>query len=298
MAQKQNILWGIGLVAGFACMAAIACIITMKAQQRFSGNVPLHDLGSRNEVAAERLLYGNKDQWLILAGSSAASFMPPPTMMPVDAYTLAMQGSGGMSGLEIILCSGARPKVVLLEADLLFRDIDKSFVADMCDPVAMALRRQIPALRYGYNLVNLTKIRFTPLPPPDMERPKMTMEEWERKRRPMVERMVGRMQANMVKELPEMRRERQQHTLARLKQDIELLKERGTEVVFYATPLSPDVATLPRYVEWRELLRQHFPEQRILAPEGQYYLSDGIHMVPYSALRYYHDLREQVAGMR
>ena len=71
----------------------------------------------KNATVAERYLVAPHNKRTVIVGSSVANGLPPEGFRPADVATLSMAGNGAMTGLEIILRSGARPQLVLVEVD-------------------------------------------------------------------------------------------------------------------------------------------------------------------------------------
>jgi hypothetical protein len=80
----------------------------------------------------------------------------------------------------------------------------------------------------------------------------------------------------------------------------ELTARGGTQVVFFEMPVHPAVAASPRCVSHRAILRAEFPPERytwLSLPAADYRTTDGVHLLPASALIVRDFLVETVARL-
>lgn len=114
----------IGFLAGFLLtLLALSAGVSQLRESLSDEEVDVQGEAYENAIVAERYLLAPDNKRTVIVGSSVAKALPPEGFQPADVATLFMPGNGAMSGLEIILRSGARPQVVLVEVDFADRGV-------------------------------------------------------------------------------------------------------------------------------------------------------------------------------
>lgn len=70
------------------------------------------------------------DSQIVMVGSSLSKHFRSEYFNDLDIYNLSLAGGSALTGLEIIANSRFKPKIILIEANLIYRDSDKILVAD------------------------------------------------------------------------------------------------------------------------------------------------------------------------
>lgn len=226
--------------------------------------------GDTNMVRAQDYL-AHPDTDIVLAGSSLTFRLPPHLLGPHIA-NLAMAGGAPATGLSLIDRSGARPKLVLVEVNLLARNPDLAQVRYLLRFPERQLRASLRAFRTGYDPVNLAERVLQTLlhksdedlvPQPDAIR--QLIEGQQRiMSRPLNGDDLG-------------------HYLAQTKALVSTLEGRGIRVGFFEMPIDASLTDLPAEKELRQAVMRQFPPNRfcwltLSVPAGAHTL-DGIHLV-------------------
>lgn len=67
---------------------------------------------------------------IVMVGSSLSKHFRSEYFNDLDICNLSLSGGSSLTGLEIIANSRFKPKIILIEANLIYRDSDKNLVAD------------------------------------------------------------------------------------------------------------------------------------------------------------------------
>jgi hypothetical protein len=248
--------------------------------------------GVQNEVIFERYIFDGLAKKIVLVGSSVSTQLPPEGQRPENVATLFAQGSGGMTGLEAIVLSQAAPRVVLIEANFLNRGINEAMLSNIFNPYTLYLRKNLRALRYEFNPLNLLYKRYLSLPAHTDDSPKMPPSEWDIQLAPKIDHYkagFGNVNPSVLKQ--------NEAIIDTLKRQVKTLSNRGSRIIFYFTPMHHDLIDLPVIAQWSNLILQEFGNdyEIILPKPGQYtYLVDGIHFFVQSGKEYFDYLMRQL----
>ncbi len=97
-------------------------------------------------IQLEEYIYEKNQTPVVLVGSSMAAVLEGKFLGP-DIQNLAIGGATIFEGLDVVLRSGARPRLVLVEANTLFYNRKPETIKDLFRPGYYQLRRYVPALR-------------------------------------------------------------------------------------------------------------------------------------------------------
>jgi hypothetical protein len=270
----------IGFVAGFflTLLAVTASVSVLR------DSLPLEERDFQGEAyenatVAERYVLAPDNKQTVIVGSSVAKGLPPEGFRPADVATLFIPGNGAMTGLEIILRSATRPRVVLVEVDFANRGVDEDLISHVFDPATLALRKAMPMFQQENNLLNLLVKASIPHRTTVADRPSMTVAEWRKQIRSRIDYYVSGFSH---------RYEPNQDVLARLQTQVKQLEARGTHVVFFFDPLDQDITAAPEISKWRRAVQSAFPDHQFIPPaDSPLHLLDGIHFFSYSGIQYF-----------
>ena len=248
----------------------------------------LSDAGTQNRIVAERFLALGKSPRAVLVGSSMSRHLESG-LAEADPgiYDLAFFGGSPLTGNELVLQAGRRPRVVVIEVNNLRQPLDTSFVTGVTAEPGAVLRRICPALRIEYQPLRVLQSAGRtlgawgkpphPVPDPDREEPTPHLDGG-------VAFFVGADERTGEDE-----RDRVRLDLAVLGAQVERLEARGVQVLFVSLPADPRVEedTFRRFVHREALAR--FPEAEWpwldFPSDGSFRTTDGVHLTEPSARR-------------
>jgi hypothetical protein len=271
----------IGFLAGFALTLLAVTAGVSLLRESLPEDSEVQGEAYENAAVAERYLVAPDEKRTVIVGSSVAKALPPEGFRPADVATLFMPGNGAMTGLEIILRSGARPQIVLVEVDFANRGVDDDLIAHLFDPAALALRKAMPIFQDENNLLNLlVKASVSRHAHNSVaDRPKVSLAQWRTQIRSRIDYYVaGFGHPYQVK----------QPLMERLQTQVKTLEEHGTRVVFFFDPLDQDIAAAREIQDWRQTVQSAFPNHQFIpAASGVLHLLDGIHFFGYAGIQYF-----------
>jgi len=228
------------------------------------------DQGDTNRMRAENYL-ASPGEATVLVGSSLTYRLPPAILGP-DIANLAMAGGAPATGLALIDQSGERPKLVLVEINLLDRAADLAAVHSLVAFPERQLRGALRALRAGYDPVNVAERGLQALlhkadedlvPPPDAIRQLIAGQQQVMAHPPDAGVLRGRLAETMAM--------------------VSTLQARGIRVGFFEMPIDPSLRDLPAAKMVRQAVRQRFLPGHFcwlnLSIAGALHTLDGIHLM-------------------
>ena len=245
---------------------------------------PRHNIAFENVATIEQYLFYIDHYPVLIVGSSALTQMPIETMVQPWFHTMCLQGGSALTGMEAVLRSGAKPKLLLVEMETTLRGIDQPMIDRIFDRFYYPLRRNFYSLRPNYNWTNLDikhRMGVVTLMPKQTE----TQAQWEEK---IAARVVPTAQSyGRIDAIP---LEEQKRALAKITSQIQQLTERGIEIVFFHTPYDRRIAETVFFRHWVKSVRAAAPGIRVIPmPSFQQlplYTEDGTHLFPSSANDY------------
>ena len=267
---------------------------------------------SANTGWAQRYLYDEQGpSRVVIVGTSLAqrirnAWLPPQTI------NIALSGQSSFDGLEIIVRSGKRPDLVLIETNVLNKDADSGFLASLFNPALFHARAWLPSLREEHRpipeLKGWVKARL------DSQRSRegrvkevdsKTDDPRHETKGPAGEPRVNRRLAVAIEAL---RRYQKAYArpidarllrtrLARLREIVDRLEERGTRIVFFEMPTHPSLCRSPRLASIRKAVMRAFPGYAYYRDPDceRYRVTDGLHLDDRSALYF---ARQLFTGLR
>ena len=231
----------------------------------------------------ERYQLEGKSAPIVLLGSSAARELPPDGRERADVFTMSLLGYSSLLGLEVLVRTGAAPRLVLVEGTFGYRREPMDILAEETDPLPRRLHADLPLARAQFHWINSLWNASLPVQP-ELVTPAQSWPDWRAYRHPW---LAGGASAfttpYALKDLHDADRE-----IARYRELVAALERRGTRVVFYDLPLDPEIQALPGYIEWAAKMHEAFADHDWVtdSPEG-YYLYDGVHFVSGSGERFF-----------
>jgi hypothetical protein len=269
--SSELAVWRIAAVA-----VTIIAIYQLVAPRLVPGGGRGHDQWQENLIKAQRVAYGEVQPAAIVVGSSKLARVT----FDGDVYNLALNGGGSLTGLDVILRAGVRPRIVVIEiGDSIVREPDEAFLGALFGTVNHALRRRIPILRDEYQpgvLVNYVAqtwaSRHSGLQD-DAVRPELLGQLLDAQRAAHARPADAAVMARVIGEL---------------RAAITALRAADIAVVLVEPPEHPDLWTSPMSTGIRELLRAAFTDVAWFPdPDlAGYQTTDGVHLDRASAERF------------
>lgn len=224
----------------------------------------------------------------VIVGSSLAARL----VMEGDFENLAFAGDGPLTGLELMVRDVSAPRVVLIESNLLLREVNQDVIASAYRPGFLKLRPMLPALEDRYQFANLAV---------GMVGEGMVAKALEGGRRLLRSPQSAGASAEDAGRLLQMnlaiQREKLgtapdadfvQQCIARMKRAVAELQGRGVRCIFVEMPIDASLGGLLQPALVREQLAAALPELAWIRPEvGRSYRTvDGVHLPKDEAVAY------------
>jgi hypothetical protein len=226
--------------------------------------------GDTNMLRAQDYL-ARPDSDTVLVGSSLTFRLPLP-VLGYHIANLAIAGGAPATGLALIERFGTRPKLVLVEVNLLSRAADMPTVQSLLRFPERQLRISLRVFNTGYDPVNVIERGLQTLlhkddedlvPPPDA-----------------IHRLVVGQQKTMSQP-PDAGALSSQ--LAQTAELVSVLQARGIRVGFFEMPIDSSLTDLPAGKILHQAVMQQFPPGRFcwlkLSVPGGAHTLDGIHLM-------------------
>ncbi|HET7086640.1 MAG TPA: hypothetical protein VFI23_17875 [Rhizomicrobium sp.] len=253
------------VIAGYAALVQFLPFKVQKGQNQFDTNM----------LRAQDYL-GRPEADTVMAGSSLTFRLPPPVLGPHIA-NLAIAGGSPATGITLIERSGARPRLVLVEVNLLSRGTDAATLQSLLRFPERQLRESVRAFRTGYDPVNLAERVIQALlhkadedlvPQPDAIR-KLIADQRQAMSSPPDAVSLNR-------------------NLAQIASLVSTLQARGVRVGFFELPIDPNLMDLAGEKELRRAVMERFPPDHFcwlkLSVPGGAHTIDGLHLMTADAV--------------
>lgn len=288
--SNSDLPWVIKLIGGFLAAFSLIhfCVVYLAAHAQWASR-DLQAPGLQNEVIVERYAFSNSTKPCVIVGSSVSTRLPPENCNSGSTTTIFIQRSSGMTGLEAIIRSGNTPQLVLVEGYFLDRGCNDALLDSVFGDTLGMCKNTFPALRDEFNLINLFYKQRMPVASIN-DHPHISQEEYDS----LLDKKIEFISRSFPQH--DIKRVWKQDRICRLKQQLNILKNRGARVVFFMTPLDSRLENIYYFVKYRELFFSEFGnDYEVIAPrDGQYYyMSDGIHFLYSSGKEYYEYILEQ-----
>jgi len=243
----------------------------------------------KNFVVSQRFIYRYLNIPKIILGSSLAARIDQD-VLPADVYNLGFSGGSVLTGLELLVRSGAAPKIILIETNVIFNDKDEKMLDRLFAPLIWKIKKTIPSLQAEYQPLNII-LSFL------YKTGKSTKSE--QIKRKIDQNTYTRMLA-LYKEkystIPEPGMIKK--NISDLQRLVSIMIQRGTKVVFFEMPIASQLSDskLSRFV--RKTLKCNFnaPNYTFIKSQdlAQYRTTDGIHLTYQSMLLYANELIQNI----
>lgn len=233
---------------------------------------------SGNRISAERYIFGpDQPDATVIVGSSL-SFRIALDSLPPHTNNLSFGGLTVYDGLELVRQSGKRPKRVLVETNMIYKDPDRAFLDAVFQPGLFQLRKAAPILReenqpsgvlVGYVKRSMKDGEVSP----DALADSMAMSE----------NLLNTNRGIFAKVPAD---STQQRYIALLQREVHALEANGAEVIFVEIPISEELMASPLARRTREVIQERFPGHTFLRGPGTWRTTDGLHLQWHNAQRY------------
>ncbi len=233
-----------------------------------------------NMVAAEDYIYDNTERSIVVVGTSLSAKMDMEYLSP-DYWNLAFAGGAVSTGLEIIIRSGAVPKLVCIEANI-FHDTDEKMIGGLFTPIVWKWKQYLPSLRLkyqpftiAYNLINR------------LFKTKSRLESEYQVEPEFFKKMLDSYRRDYAKTPDERELSKRVKTI---RGQMERLSGRNVRFIFFETPIHPELAASVQSVYVRKRLMEAFPPGAYTwlprPDDAKYHTTDGIHLTDSSAYEF------------
>jgi hypothetical protein len=234
----------------------------------------------RNVVKAEEYLFedGQKADVLIL-GSSMSSRLVMDSL-PANYFNLAMAGMSIYDGVALLDKSSRKPSVVLIETNVVLRDLNADLRKDMFDPVSYNTKKYLPILRKKYQPVAVMKALFR-----DGLGVKQDAALFIPPKHIYDQEVASVMKNNQI--VPEAALVKRK--FEELRNAVRTLEKKNIRVIFFEMPFYAGAENLQEPTILRKNFQAYFPASQyryIVKPDDTYETTDGIHLGGTQALRY------------
>jgi hypothetical protein len=221
-----------------------------------------------NMMRAQNFLASAPDT--VLVGSSL-TFRLPTALLEPQVSNIGMVGGSSLTGLAIVDGSGQRPRLVLIESNLLERPLDSQAVSAQLRFPERFLRRHFRVFRTGYDPANLIWRGLTTLTRQTDVEPVLT---------PQAAHAFYLEQEKFKAHPPEARNF--QHNLRQTAALVASLEAKGIKVGFFELPIDPGLMNSPADTAIRRDVSNAFPPGRYcwlkLELAGGAHTLDGVHL--------------------
>jgi hypothetical protein len=261
------------------------------------------DAGTENRIMAERYVYGATPA-AVLVGSSLGHNIA--RYLPSDFYGMAFSGGSPITGAEIILRKPLRPRVVVVETNVMERPRDQSLVDRIFDEPGYTVRRILPGFRAESRPVlivtQLGRQAFRAL----FRAPAAALvpiaadgaltKEAEQDGPGLAAGLALQLTYNAHFDATQ--KVRIAAAIADLKSRVDLLRRHGICVLLTRLPIEAAVDATPLERYQADAVRRMMPPSRYdwidIANDGSYHTVDGLHMTGPSGIRVAWLLSERV----
>ena len=280
---KKIILTALLLFAAYNIFLYTVKPATGKGQHQWQSNV----------IQEQEYVYEYHDKPIVIVGSSLSARLNQ-AFLPDSFYNLSFSGGSVYTGLNIIKKQGSRPRIVLIEVNILHRPEDEAMTSSLFTPGMYSLRRVLPALREKYQPVNLLSPLLAKVSARKKAAPADNVPD-----AATFQKVLDR-QVEENKKLPD--EEKLTKLLADLQDYVRELETRGCKVIFYEMPVHCQLDNSPAKQYIRKRTEALFPTSKYSwlnnADCKNYSYTDGVHMTYASAMQFSKRLIQEVKAQR
>jgi hypothetical protein len=263
-----------------------------------------------NLMTAQDFIYNKRDSQIVIVGSSLAGVLAA-SYLPERWFNLGLGGYGLYDGLTIVERSGATPRILLVETNVLDRLPSPQLTHMLFMPGLFWLRRHCPALREENQPVFTLVFPFADKAYARFKRllgkaanvwddifPSQTaIKALVPGRAILIAEQGLRLQLEAHNQIPD--EERLAGMVGQLKIFVDHFRQKGTRTVFFEMPENVALRDSNRLRVFRRALSDRFPPAEyayVPSPDwSDFTTSDGLHLDPESTVKYAKFLEGAVA---
>ena len=261
--------------------------------------VEQHQL-QENKIKAQNFIYNESDTIEnVIVGSSLAARILTDSLDRF--YNLSFSGLSTFEGLRIILEKEHLPKNIFIETNMILRGEDMEFTTSLFSPYTYYSQSYLPALRTGKEplaIVIETAQKIVKGKPDENNKrnkgknPSQDISASD----PLFKKVLAGHISNYSNKPDSIRLH---NSMEKLKELVEMLRERNVNVVFFEMPVDSSLCGLPLFSALRETIHQTFPKNEYHYIEqpacGNYITTDGLHLPSLDAIKYTHYFKNKIA---
>lgn len=246
-----------------------------------------------NVISVQKYIYEkNRETDYVIVGSSLGARISQENL-PQKFWNLSLNGKSVFEGLEIVRQSSEKPRVVMIETNLIHRKGDHNFLKEIYKPIPFALKKYIPITREEYQPVNILVTllkRFKKSKEIEaINSVKMKEEESIASNQP-TKRYTEMLASSIQKYSNEPSTELIRKNMEYLEEIIKDLEADGVSITFFEMPFDPQLCDLKWFIYNRKKLKESFPDTNYAYIErpscDNFITTDGMHLNKTSARRY------------
>jgi hypothetical protein len=234
---------------------------------------------SGNRISAEQYVFSEDVPGATVIVGSSLSFRIAMDSLAPNTSNLSFGGLTVHDGLELVRRSGKKPKRVVIETNMIFKEADRAFLDAVFQPGLYELRKAAPILREENQpsgvLIGYIKrgAKQEGQGPGAAEPDSMAVSEnlFDTNRG-----IFAKVPADST----------QQRFMATLEHEVTALEANGAEVIFLEVPISAELMRSPLAIRAREAVAAHFPTHRFIRSDRTWRTTDGLHLEWHNAQRY------------
>lgn len=234
---------------------------------------------SGNRISAEQYVFSpDVPDATVIVGSSLSFRIELDSLAP-NTSNLSFGGLTVYDGLELVRRSGKKPKRVVVETNMIFKDPDRAFLDAVFQPGLFELRKAAPILREENQPTGVLVGYLKRGMKQEGDGPGATEPD-----SMLMSKNLFDTNRGIFAQLPA--DTTQQRFLATLEREVKALEANGAEVVFMEVPISGELMKSPLATRTREAVAARFPQHRFIRSEREWRTTDGLHLEWHNAQRY------------
>lgn len=264
---KQNRFVAHVLASAVLLLMLYCAIIEIVKPQVFEGL----SQWSQNKIRAQRYVYAEEIPQAVIVGSSLTNRLQD-FYLGNGIFNMSLQGSGPLTGLMVIQHVNMKPHQVIVEANYIYRGVDRSFLNNLFSNPLHELRKKIRAFRHEYKPLNIIISACMKV----FE--KTEHEKLNKRDNPDI--FKNAMEQNIAREADFPEQEQLENDIQILKGIVTNLRADGVQVIFLRMAVHPDIAQAKATKITIERMKSEFPphEYPWVEVDNNYATTDGLHL--------------------
>jgi hypothetical protein len=286
-----------------AAVVVVVCysiFVRLASPRVYITNIPA---GERNEIIAERYVYGLIQPDAVIVGSSMSRRLGygDDARLSRSFYNLALDGAGPLTGMALIAARSEKPRVVLVETNWLQRPLDREFLDNVAGFPQRLVRTAFAGLRQEFKPATLLRSvlsgRLNFPQPDDPATPPPSGIDADPDTLPTSLRYTIAHYGGA----PSEKRQNIDADAVILRKQVSNLEALGVRVVLVDLPMHRDLKAAPAFHATKAALERELPRDRFrwlpLPDDDSFHTVDSIHLTGLSALRLTLLLRDAVSPL-